>query len=429
MQIRSLFAVALALALPAFAQGPGFNPGGPGGPGSGGSFSFDSLASDTTNADFTVHRTASGLLYRLAAAPTSVAPPTNVTAIADGLFAGCATLTSADFSATAITEVPADCFAGCPALTSVVLPATCTAIGPNAFAGCTALASVTAPGVTSVGADAFRGCASFSALPTFAEGATLGDYSFAASGLAAANLEGLVPGPGIFAGCTALVTLENAPSALPDALCAGCTSLSFDPSACTAVGQAALAGVPYDTLPVPLDASLSPYAFAADRATAETLLTDPDAECIDQFGLDPTVFLGRALSYDTGNGVARVEAADLVEWLFAQTLSPISAIDQPASYATADLETWLADPGNLSAYTSADLTVSGDTFLYTPPAETVTSVHVAVEGATTLGDSETAADWSPDLLSLDEETSTSDLLVYTTTNSPAFARLAFTRAW
>ena len=75
MQIRSLFSVALALALPAFAQGPGFNPGGPGGPGSGGSFSFDSLASDPTNADFTVHRTAGGLLYRLAAAPTSVAPP------------------------------------------------------------------------------------------------------------------------------------------------------------------------------------------------------------------------------------------------------------------------------------------------------------------------------------------------------------------
>lgn len=432
--VAALFALVFALALPALAQGPGgggFNPGGGGNQPGGGSFTYDSLASDTTNADFTVMRTDGGFLYRLASDPVSVATPDGVTALADGLFAGCTSLVSADLSATAITEVPADCFAGCTALATVILPDTCTSIGPNAFAGCTALTNVTAPGVTTAGADAFRGCSALAALPAFAEGAALGDWSFAASGLASADLSGLVPSAGVFAGCTALSALENAPSALPDALCAGCTALVFDPSACTAVGQAALAGVPYDTLPVPLAATLSPYAFAAGRAIAETLLTDPDAECLPLFGHDSTVFLGRALSFDTGNGIARIEAADLVDWLFAQTLSPIPSVVQPASYATADLEAWLSDSANLDAifaYTGAGLAVSGASFLYTPPSEDATSVFVTLEGATDLLDDDA---WSPDTLACDS-TDASGIQIWLPADPAAtlaFARLRFAPAW
>lgn len=428
------FALSLALSVPALAQGPGgggFNPGG-----GGGSFSYDSLAVDATNSG-AVCRTDGGFLYRLASAPAAFTAPATVTAVADGLFAGCTSLKTADFSATTITEVPADCFAGCSALTSVVLPATCTAIGPNAFAGCTSLASVTAPGVASVGADAFRGCTALASLPAFADGAALGDFSFAASGLESADLEGLAPGPGVFAGCNALVTLKNAPSALPDALCSGCTALDFDPAALVSVGQAALAGVSYDTLPLASGVELSDYAFAADAATVDTLLDTSNPAAFDPAS---SAFLGRTLSYDTGGGIARVEAASLVDWLVAAG----EAVAQPDSYATADLETWLDDADNLYAYTGADLTVSGDDFLYTPPSATATSVFVTLEGATDL-----LADdpWSADTLSL-ASTSADGVETYVLADAPeaetaaedgesaesttptcAFARLVFTRAW
>lgn len=443
MNIRSIieigFALFLALSsLPALAQGPGgggFNPGGGGGftPGGGGgssgSFAYDSIASDTTNADHTVTRTDGGLLYRYASAPTAVAAPAAVTAIADGLFAGCTSLVSADLSATSITAVPSDCFAGCTALTSVILPNTCTSIGPNAFAGCTALSAVTAPAVVSVASDAFRGCIALADLPAFAADATLGPYAFAASGLASLDLAGLSPSAGSFANCASLASAANAPSALPDALFSGCTALVFDPSACTAVGQAALAGVPFDTIPLSSRAVLSDCAFAADTATVATLVLfdSPTPE-----SWPATAFLGRSIapSYDTGNGIARIEAASLVYWLATEAGDDASPVVQPASYATDDLEAWLASPSNLDAicaYASdPDLVVSGDTFLFTPPDPDATSVLVTLESTTNLLD---AASWAPGALDLDPDASTSSLLVYTSPASPAFARLSFSPAW
>jgi hypothetical protein len=433
MKFPALFALSLALALPAFAQGPGgggFNPGGggggPGGGGSSGTFTYDSIQSNVTNADATVSR--NGLLFARPDTPVSIAPPSTVAAIADGLFAGCASLVAADLSATAITALPSDCFAGCTSLTTVLLPDTCTAIGPNAFAGCAALSSVTAPGVATIASDAFRGCTSLAALPAFPSDATLGPWSFSQSGLAALDLSSVAPSDGAFAGCASLATADPAPETLPPALFSGCTSLAFDPSLCSSIGQAALAGVPFDAIPLEdWEAVLAPYAFAADAATVDTLLDCSNPEYLTY---DPTTFLGRTISYDTGNGLAPIEAADLVTWLQLQTMTPMSTVVQPASYATADLETWIAAPSNLDSlclYTAdPDLTVSGNTFLYTPPSAKATSVRVTLESTTNLLD---AASWTPDALDLDPEASSSALLVYTTTNSPVFARLAFSPAW
>lgn len=433
MNVRSIVVAALVLSfsLPAFAQGPGgggFNPGGggdPGGGGGSGSFTYDSIASDVTNADHTVYRVDGGLLYRYAAAPTAVSVPAAVTALADGLFAGCTSLVTADLSATAIEEIPSDCFAGCTALTSVILPDTCTAIGPNAFAGCTALSSVTAPGVATVGADAFRGCTALTSVPAFAEGATIGEWSFAASGLADLDLVSIVPSTGAFSGCTSLASAVNPLEDLPAALFSGCTALDFDPSACYGFGQAALAGVPYETIPLEW-AEIGPYAFAADAATVETLVDSPYPEYLEY---DATSFLGRTVSYDTGDGIALLEAANLVEWLRLQTITPMSSVVQPASYATADLENWLDSPSNVESILSyagdPDLTVVGDAFLFTPPSAAATSVRVTVESTSDLLDADA---WTPDALTL-ASTAEDGVQTYTTTNTTAFARLAFSPAW
>lgn len=158
-------------------------------------------------------------------------------------------------------------------------------------------------------------------------------------------------------------------------------------------------------------------------------------------GGDSLAVTGGALSYDTGNGEARVEAASLVRWLDAQTLSPVPVADPPDSFATADLESWLADDANagaLLAYTGADLGVSGDSFLFTPPSGTATSIGVSIEGATDLL---AGAPWSADALVCAATNEVSGVETYVlpeTENgeespSCAFARLAFTprapRGW
>ena len=425
----AFFALALVLAAPALAQRPGggINPGGPGGGGGGssGAFSYDSIQSNVTNDDATVSR--NGLLFARSDSPSAIAPPPSVTAIADGLFAHCGTLLSADLSSTAITAIPSDCFAGCTSLTTVLLPPTCTSIGPNAFAGCTALASLSAPAVTAVASDAFRGCTDLSVLPGFPSGATLGPWSFASSGLASLDLSSVVPAAGAFAGCLSLAAASNAPSALPDALFADCTALAFDPSLCSDFGQAALAGVPFDVIPLEdWEAVLAPYAFAASAASVDTLLDCPYTEYLTY---DPTSFLGRNVSYDTGNGIARIEATNLVDWMSQPPFPGAPVIPQPASYATADLEAWIADPNHidsLCAYTAnPDLAVSGDTFLFTPPSPDATSVLVTLESTANLLDADS---WTPDALT-PLSTSEGGVQTYTSTNSPAFARLSFAPAW
>lgn len=431
MKFPAMIALFLAIALPAFAQGPGGGGGfNPGGGGSSGTFTYDSIQSNVTNADATVSR--NGLLFARSDSPVAIAPPSSITAIADGLFAGCTTLVTADLSSTAITALPSDCFAGCTALTTVVLPDTCTSIGPNAFAGCTALASVTAPAVASVASDAFRDCTSLAALPSFASGAALGPYAFADSGLLSVDAENLVLGSGAFSGCLSLAALSNAPVDLPDALCSGCTSLAFDPYPCYSIGQAALAGVPYGTISLESDTRLSPYAFAASAATVDTLL---DCSFPAKLAYDPTAFLGRTVSFQTGTAVARLEAAHLVEWLKLQRMSPVSTVTQPASYNTADLEQWIGNAANVDAlylYTSnpetsgPDLGVSGDAFLFAPPSAEATSVRVALESTSDLLDPDS---WTADALDLDPATSTDALLAYTSTNALSFARLAFYPAW
>ena len=364
MKFPSIFALSLAFALSALAQGPGgsggFNPGGgntPGGGAASGAFNYDSIASDTTNSDHTVFRTDGGLLYRYASAPASIAPPAAVTAIADGLFAGCATLVTADLSATTITDLPSDCFAECTALTTVKLPATCTAIGPNAFAGCSTLASVTAPGVTTIAPDAFRGCAALTALPAAAT--ALGDYAFAQSGLTAVDADGLTLAPGAFAGCESLATLQNAPSALPDALCAGCTALDFPDLAGKTLGAAALAGIPTTAFTVSSATTFGDSSLAADSAplAADSAPLDTVFDLADDAlpAYADTAFLGRSVGFTPSgtSDTAPLGAFHLVTWLQDQAAAEPPLAEPPAAYDTDALESWLKTPGNPETYAYA----------------------------------------------------------------------------
>ena len=357
-----------------------------------------------------------------------------MTALADGVFAGNTTIRTVNLANTSIAEIPDSAFAGCTALTTVALPATCTTIGPNAFAGCTALSTFTGAGVATIGADAFRGCAALAAAPSTAT--TLGAYAFAQSGVKAADLSSATAGEGAFAGCESLTAAAVATSAsLPAALFAGCTALDVsDWSGVSSFGQASLAGIPAATLTLDASATLGAYALAADEATLVTTLSGSAVPAHDA-----TSFLGREASYTVADGVlARIEAEALVNWLGEQAADATSTVAQPDSYATADLETWLATQSNADSILlfgyeeeyAADagylaLDVSGNNFLWTAQdAATAESVAITLEGSYALG---ADADWSEANLVYDAETGS---YVAADPDEPAcFARLRLEKGW
>lgn len=382
----------------------GGGPGGGGDPGGGSSgvFTYDSFFSVTTNASCLIRE---GTLYGYTSALAYTVRPTSsaVTALADGVFAGNTTITTVDLSAcSALLEIPPDCFAGCTALASVVLPTSCASIGANAFAGCSSLASLTAPGVTSIGADAFRGCVALASVP--ASAASIGDYAFAQSGVASAIVGDLHSvGEGAFSGCESLTVVDWGRSNLPNAVFAGCTALDKgDWSVVSSFGRASLAGIPATTITLSPSASLASFALAAEVATLVTTLSNDSLPTFDG-----TAFLGREVSYTPVAGsAARIEAADLVDWLIADAASPSPRVIQPGDYSTATLKAWLATGSNAFAYAYADdiaadsgflaLTVIGDRFIFTPPSDDAISLSVKLVGCYEL--SSDAGDWSEDNL-------------------------------
>jgi hypothetical protein len=202
-------------------------------------------------------------------------------------------------------------------------------------------------------------------------------------------------------------------------------------------GQAAIAGIPATKLTITYSATLGAYELAADEATIVTTLSSATVPAYDA-----TAFLGREVSYTPVAGsVARLEAMALVTWLQEQAADSSSAVVQPTSYNTADLEAWLDTASNLSSIYAfcwaeryaADagfqpLTVSGRSFLFTEPdVGTTDSLAVTVVGANDLTD---AAGFTADAL---EEVGTADgVTTYVSSDTAAascFARLRIEKGW
>ena len=455
MNIKTILAflsVALLACVPVHADPPslpsgggpgGESGGGPGGEsgggGSGGSFTCDSVISVTTNAYCLVRE---GVLFGYTSSlSTSVAPTAaaGVTELAHGVFAGNTSITTVNLANTSIAEIPSDCFAGCTALKTVTLPSICTSIGPGAFAGCTALATFTGTGVSAVSHDAFRGCTSLAAAAGADE---IGSYAYSQSGVASADVSSATTlGEGVFAGCESLTTATVASSAtLPAAVFAGCTSLAVsDWSGVSEFGQASLAGIPATSLTISAGAAVGAYAFAADAATVATTLSALPAS----YDAD-TSFLGREASYTVnGSDVVRIEANELVTWLMAVAETPLesTAVAQPTSdgttvcYATASLESWLADASNeaaLLAYCYGDgtaatdvLAVDGGTqaFVFEPSDKSAISVTV-------VGTNDLAVDFDAASLSgTDNGDGTYTYVSADDTATSCFARLKFAKDW
>lgn len=146
---------------------------------------FKSYVVSATNEAYT---TDGGLLYNkdkttLVAVPyaaTLSALPASVRTIAPGAFAGVAGISALDLSG--VTAIGEYAFAG-SSLRSVTLPATLTALPDGVFSGCTSLSTVRGTAaLTDVGAYAFANCRALTALDLPAL-RTVGGYAFRSSGL------------------------------------------------------------------------------------------------------------------------------------------------------------------------------------------------------------------------------------------------------
>ena len=402
--------------------GGGNQPDSPGGGGSSGTFTYDTFLTDATTANGTIAY--DGVWTGFVADTTSLVATSTVTDLVPGVLAGNTSVTTLDLSAaTSLTAIPAAAFAGCTALTTVILPSSVTTIGDGAFEGCSELASLTAAGVTSAGKCAFRGCTSLTALPSGVQ--SLGDFACAQSGLQTAALAAVSLGVGACAECPSLAS-ATAPDELPDAAFAGCTNLTTLTSGCTNLGAASLAGVSLETLTLPSTVTLGDYALAASESPQALALTYDGATLPTT---NATTFIGRTLiaSYTPAEGaVCRVEAKPLVDWLEENAAS----VTMPASYASADLRTWLADADNLTAYLYADSLAADESFA----ALTVsgTSFVLTAQDAATAGVVTATLQYCTDLADADWQDVADDALVdgaFTPGTDAAFARIHYSIPW
>ena len=155
---------------------------------------------------------------------------TNLISIGENAFQGCSKLDYIEFATSNITSINGGTFRDCSALTSnvnnntkqIIIPASVTSIGDNAFNGCSDVSSITIHNlVTSIGERAFNRCSSLSSI-TIPESVEIIDA-------------------GAFAGCNNLTTINipNLVTSINSFTFNGCSSLTSItiPDSVTSIGQ------------------------------------------------------------------------------------------------------------------------------------------------------------------------------------------------
>ena len=105
--------------------------------------------------------------------------PQGITAIGDGAFSACNSLTSVTIP-DSVTSIGNSAFYDCDSLTSVTIPNSVTSIGDRAFSSCDFLTSVSIPdSVTSIGDEAFSGCMSLTSVTIPDSVTEIGENAFA----------------------------------------------------------------------------------------------------------------------------------------------------------------------------------------------------------------------------------------------------------
>lgn len=101
-----------------------------------------------------------------------------VTAIRDGAFSGCQSLTSITIPS-GVTSIGSSAFTDCVGITSITIPSGVTTIGEDAFERCYNLTTITLPsGLISIGDEAFFACSSIASIIIPASVTSIGSRAF-----------------------------------------------------------------------------------------------------------------------------------------------------------------------------------------------------------------------------------------------------------
>lgn len=172
-----------------------------------------------------------------------------VTAVGNGAFWGCGSLTSIALP-TGVKAIGQNAFLNCKALTNITIPNGVTTIGEGTFANCEALTSITLPaGVTAIGTSAFSGCGSLTTITLPDTVTTIKNSAFWGCGsLTSITLPDTVTtiGPNAFRDCTSLadITIPAGVTIIETYAFSGCKSLTdiTIPAGVTAIGMNAFSG-------------------------------------------------------------------------------------------------------------------------------------------------------------------------------------------
>ena len=166
-----------------------------------------------------------------------------VTAIGEGAFAGCTSLTRINIPSS-VTEIGSSAFDSCINLTNITIPNSVTAISDYMFLCCERLANVNIPNsVTTIGEGAFSGCIGMTNINISNSVTSIGSLAFAdCTSLARINVPNSVTviGESAFINCSSLanINIPNSVTSIAWSTFQGCSSLTSIriPNSVTTIG-------------------------------------------------------------------------------------------------------------------------------------------------------------------------------------------------
>ena len=249
---------------------------------------------------------------------SNIVIPDSVTAIGDFAFSDCSSLSNIVFP-DSVTAIGDYAFWGCSSLSNIVIPDSVTAIGDFAFSDCSSLSNIVIPdSVTAIGDYAFWGCSSLSNIVIPDSVTAIGDYAFShCSSLSNIVIPDSVTAIGDYAFeyCSSLpnIVIPNSVTAIGDFAFFDCSSLSniVIPDSVTAIGNRAFSccsSLSNIVIPDSVTA-IGDFAFSGCRSLSNIVIPD-SVTAIGDFAFSDCSSLSNIVIPDSVTAIGKCAFSD-----------------------------------------------------------------------------------------------------------------------